>query len=47
MAGGFKRSKWYGLIAVFVVAAVVVERRGGEQQDWLCDLWLAERLAAC
>jgi hypothetical protein len=21
-------------------------RKGGEQRDWLCDLWLAERLAA-
>jgi hypothetical protein len=25
---------------------VVVKRKGGEQADWLCDLWLAERLAA-
>ncbi len=24
---------------------VTVARRGGEQSDWLCDLWLAERLA--
>ena len=24
MAGGFKRSKWFGLIGVFVVAAIVV-----------------------
>ncbi len=24
---------------------IVVARRGGEQRDWLCDLWLAERLA--
>jgi hypothetical protein len=26
-------------------AGIVVERKGGEQADWLCDLWLAERLA--
>jgi hypothetical protein len=25
---------------------IVVTRVGGEQSDWLCDLWLAERLAA-
>jgi len=25
---------------------VVVTRTGGEQSDWLCDLWLAERLAS-
>ncbi|MET0559603.1 MAG: hypothetical protein ABW065_13200 [Solirubrobacterales bacterium] len=25
---------------------VVVTRKGGGQGDWLCDLWLAERLAA-
>jgi hypothetical protein len=24
---------------------IVVERKGGDQTDWLCDLWLAERLA--
>ena len=24
---------------------IVVSRKGGEQADWLCDLWLAERLA--
>ena len=26
---------------------IVVTRKGGQQSDWLCDLWLAERLAAC
>ncbi len=26
---------------------IVVARKGGEQADWLCDLWLAERLASC
>ncbi len=26
---------------------VVVTRKGGEQSDWMCDLWLAERLAGC
>jgi hypothetical protein len=25
---------------------IVVARKGGEQADWLCDLWLAERLAS-
>ncbi len=24
---------------------IVVERKGGDQGDWLCDLWLAEHLA--
>jgi hypothetical protein len=24
-----------------------ITRKGGRQSDWLCDLWLAERLAAC
>lgn len=26
---------------------IVVSRKGGGQSDWLCDLWLAERLASC
>lgn len=26
---------------------ITVVRKGGEQADWLCDLWLAERLAEC
>ena len=26
-------------------AGIVVFRKGGDQADWLCDLWLAERLA--
>ena len=25
---------------------IVVARKGGDPADWLCDLWLAERLAA-
>ena len=25
---------------------ILITRRKGEQRDWLCDLWLAERLAA-
>jgi hypothetical protein len=24
---------------------IVVSRKGGDQSDWMCDLWLAERLA--
>jgi hypothetical protein len=27
-------------------AGIVVTRKKGEQRDWLCDLWLAERLAS-
>lgn len=27
-------------------AGIEVKRKGGGQADWLCDLWLAERLAA-
>ncbi len=26
--------------------SIVVSRTGGDQSDWLCDLWLAERLAS-
>jgi hypothetical protein len=26
---------------------IVVARKGGGQSDWLCDPWLAERLASC
>jgi hypothetical protein len=26
---------------------IVIVRKGGGQADWLCDLWLAERLAEC
>jgi hypothetical protein len=29
----------------FASRRVVVARKGGAQADWLCDLWLAERLA--
>jgi hypothetical protein len=25
---------------------IVISRKGGGQSDWLCDLWLAERLAS-
>jgi hypothetical protein len=25
---------------------IVVTRKGGEPSDWLCDLWLAERIAS-
>jgi hypothetical protein len=40
----FKRSKWSGLIGVFVVAGITVRRKGCLTYR-LCDLWLAERLA--
>jgi hypothetical protein len=26
------------------VEGITVKRKGGEPADWLCDLWLAERL---
>jgi hypothetical protein len=43
MAGGFKRSRKLKIESGS--DGVTVARRGGAQADWLCDLWLAERLA--
>jgi hypothetical protein len=40
VSGGFKRSSWFGLIGVFVVAALVALTMGQG------DLWLAEQLAS-
>ncbi|HEU4702453.1 MAG TPA: hypothetical protein VFS37_08230 [Conexibacter sp.] len=36
--GAFRRSGTFGIVGLFVVA-------GASEGDWLCDLWLAERLA--
>jgi hypothetical protein len=39
-------TRWKSLRVEGGPDGVVVIRTGGEQSDWLCDLWLAERLAA-
>lgn len=39
-------TRWKRLKATGGPEGVVVARKGGAQGDWLCDLWLAERLAA-
>jgi hypothetical protein len=39
-------TRWKKLTVEGGPAGIVVKRKGGEQGDWLCDLWLAERLAA-
>jgi hypothetical protein len=39
-------TRWKSLKVEGGPEGVVVTRKGGEQSDWLCDLWLAERLAA-
>jgi hypothetical protein len=38
-------TRWKKLTVEAGPVGVVVTRKGGEQSDWLCDLWLAERLA--
>ncbi len=38
-------SRWRGVSAAGGPDGVVVTRRGGKPSDWMCDLWLAERLA--
>jgi uncharacterized membrane protein YeiH len=45
VSGGFRRSSLFGIVGVFVVVALAAAG-GGEQSDWLCDLWPAELLAA-
>ncbi len=37
--------RWKNLTVKGDGRAVVVTRKKGGQSDWLCDLWLAERLA--
>lgn len=39
-------TRWKRLTVSGGPEGIVVTRKGGEQSDWLCDLWLAERLAA-
>jgi hypothetical protein len=39
-------TRWRRLEVSGGAEGIVVTRRKGEQRDWLCDLWLAERLAA-
>jgi hypothetical protein len=39
-------SRWKRLTVSGGEEGIVVTRKKGEQRDWLCDLWLAERLAA-
>lgn len=39
-------TRWKRLEVNGGAEGIVVTRKGGAQSDWLCDLWLAERLAA-
>jgi hypothetical protein len=38
-------TRWKKLTVEGGPEGIVVARKGGEQADWLCDLWLAEQLA--
>jgi hypothetical protein len=38
-------TRWKKLAVDGGPEGIVVARKGGDQGDWLCDLWLAERLA--
>ena len=38
-------TRWKKLTVEGGPEGIVVARKGGAQADWLCDLWLAERLA--
>lgn len=38
-------TRWKKLAVEGGPEGIVVSRKGGQQADWLCDLWLAERLA--
>jgi hypothetical protein len=38
-------TRWKKLTVEGGEGGIVVSRKGGAQADWLCDLWLAERLA--
>jgi hypothetical protein len=38
-------TRWKKLVVEGGPEGIVVARKGGAQADWLCDLWLAERLA--
>ncbi|MET0307038.1 MAG: hypothetical protein ABW196_12540 [Solirubrobacterales bacterium] len=37
-------TRWKKVVVEGGPGGIVVTRKGGEQADWLCDLWLAERL---
>jgi hypothetical protein len=39
-------TRWKKLTVEGGPEGILVARKGGAQADWLCDLWLAERLAA-
>jgi hypothetical protein len=39
-------TRWKKVEATGGPDGIVVTRKGGGQSDWMCDLWLAERLAA-
>ncbi|MCW2988762.1 MAG: hypothetical protein JWM24_1700 [Solirubrobacterales bacterium] len=39
-------TRWKRLEAGGGPEGIVLTRKNGEQSDWLCDLWLAERLAS-
>ncbi|HEY5709459.1 MAG TPA: hypothetical protein VIS51_08685 [Solirubrobacterales bacterium] len=39
-------TRWKKVTAEGGPEGIVVTRKGGEQADWLCDLWLAELLAS-
>ncbi len=38
-------TRWRKLTVAGGPGGIVITRKGGGQADWLCDLWLAERLA--
>ena len=38
-------TRWKKLTVEGGPEGIVVTRKGGEQADWLCDLWLAERIS--
>jgi hypothetical protein len=45
-AGHPELHRWKSVEVEGGPAGVVVSRKGGGQSDWLCELWLAERLAS-
>ena len=40
-------TRWKKVAVAGGPEGIEVVRKSGEQSDWLCDLWLAERLAEC
>jgi hypothetical protein len=45
LKGAPNSTRWKKITVEGGPEGIVVVRKGGEQADWLCDLWLAERLA--